>query len=46
MDNTTLELNGRHDPAIIRRMAVVIDSVVAVVVCDLLKEKYGENFLK
>ena len=46
MDNTTLELNGRHDPAIIRRMAVVIDAVVAVVVCDLLKEKYGENFLK
>lgn len=46
MENTTLELAGRHDPAIIRRMAVVIDAVTALVVCDLLKEKYGENFLK
>lgn len=46
MENTTLELNGRHDPAIIRRMAIVIDSIVALVVCDLLKEKFGENFLK
>ena len=46
MENVKLELVGRHDPAIIRRMAVVIDSVVALVVCDLLKEKYGEDFLK
>ena len=46
MENVKLELAGRHDPAIIRRMAVVIDSVVAFVVCDLLKEKYGEDFLK
>lgn len=46
MENVNLELNGRHDPAIIRRMAVVIDSIIAFVVCDLLKEKYGENFLK
>ena len=46
MENVKLELAGRHDPAIIRRMAVVIDSVVALVVCDLLKEKYGEDFLK
>ena len=46
MENVNLELNGRHDPAIIRRMSVVIDSIVAFVVCDLLKEKYGENFLK
>ena len=46
MENTTLELTGRHDPAIIRRMAVVIDAITAFVVCDLLKEKYGEHFLK
>lgn len=44
-ENTTLEINGRHDPAIIRRIAVVIDSVTAFVVADLLATKYGENFL-
>lgn len=44
--NEKLELTGRHDPAIIRRISVVIDAIVAVVVCDLLKEKFGEDFLK
>ena len=44
-ENTKLEIIGRHDPAIIRRIAVVIDSVVAIVICDLLKSKYGDNFL-
>jgi chorismate synthase len=45
-ENVTLSIQGRHDPAIIRRMAVVIDSITALVVCDLLKEKYGDDFLK
>lgn len=45
-ENTTLELNGRHDPAIIRRICVVMDSLVAIVVCDMLAIKYGEKFLK
>ncbi len=45
-ENTELEIKGRHDPAIIRRIAVVIDSVVAIVICDLLKTKYGDDFLK
>ena len=44
-ENTKVEIKGRHDPAIIRRIAVVIDSVVAIVICDLLKSKYGDNFL-
>lgn len=44
-ENTSLEITGRHDPAIIRRIAVVIDSITALVVCDLLKTKYGDNFL-
>lgn len=43
--NTTLEITGRHDPAIIRRIAVVIDSIVAFVVCDMLAIRYGEQFL-
>ena len=39
-----LEIVGRHDPAIIRRMAVVIDSVTAIVISDLLAIRYGNNF--
>lgn len=44
-ENTNLSITGRHDPAIIRRIAVVIDSVVAIVVADLLAMRYGEDFL-
>ena len=46
LKETTLEVNGRHDPAIIRRIAVVIDSICAIVVCDLLATRYGNDFLK
>lgn len=46
MKETTIEINGRHDPAIIRRIAVVIDAISAIVVCDLLASRYGEGFLK
>lgn len=44
-ENTNITVTGRHDPAIIRRMAVVIDSVVAIVIADLLAMRYGEDFL-
>ena len=44
-ENTNLEIKGRHDPAIIRRIVVVIDSISALVICDLLKTKYGDDFL-
>lgn len=44
--NTTINITGRHDPAIIRRIAVVIDSITAFVICDLLSLRYGDNFLK
>lgn len=46
MTETELEIKGRHDPAIIRRIAVVIDCVTAIVICDLLASRYGEDFLK
>lgn len=45
-ENVSLTIEGRHDPAIIRRMAVVIDSITALVVADLLATKYGTDFLK
>ena len=43
MENATLEIKGRHDPAIIRRVAVVIDSVVALALCDILAQRYGTD---
>lgn len=43
--DVTLSVKGRHDPAIIRRMAVVIDSMTALMIADLLVTKYGVDFL-
>ncbi len=44
--NVTLSIAGRHDPAIIRRIAVVIDSITALIIADILVTKYGIDFLK
>ena len=45
--NTDIEINGRHDPAILRRICVVIDSIVAIIVYDILITRLGTNiFLK
>ena len=41
----TLELKGRHDPAIIRRICPVIDSLTALVICDLLVSEFGKRVL-
>ena len=43
MENTTIEIKGRHDPAIIRRACVVVDSVCALAVCDILAQRYGTD---
>lgn len=43
MENTTVKINGRHDPAIIRRACIVVDSMCALVVCDLLAGRYGTD---
>lgn len=46
-ENTKIEIKGRHDPAIIRRICVVVDSICALTVCDLLAQRYGTDvFLK
>ena len=41
-----LQLAGRHDPAIIHRARVVVDSVSALVLCDMLTQRYGTDWLK
>ena len=40
-----LTVQGRHDPAIIRRVCPVIDSVTAIVLSDLLAQRWGTDVL-
>ena len=44
-ENAALSLEGRHDPAIIHRARVVVDSMTAFVIADLLTGRYGTDFL-
>ena len=41
----SLKITGRHDPAIIRRVAVVVDSICAIVVADMLAQRFGTDYL-
>ena len=44
-EETSLQISGRHDPAIIHRARVVVDSVTALALCDLLAQRYGTDWL-
>ncbi len=44
-ENTTLSVEGRHDPCIVHRARVVVDSVTAIVLCDMLSQKFGTDWL-
>lgn len=39
----TLNVRGRHDPAIVRRICPVIDAVTSLVICDMLALRYGTD---
>ena len=41
-----LTIAGRHDPAIVRRVCIVVSSLVAIVLCDLLALRFGTDYLK
>ncbi len=43
MTEREIEIVGRHDPAIVRRICPVINGVSALVVCDLLAQRYGTD---
>ncbi len=43
--NTTLLATGRHDPCIVHRARVVVDSIAAIVICDMLSQKFGTDWL-
>ena len=45
MTEASLTIRGRHDPAIVHRARVVVDSAVALALCDLLALRYGTDWL-
>ena len=45
-ENTEITVKGRHDPAVVHRARVVIDSVVALTLCDMLAQRYGTDYLR
>ena len=45
MQNAKLTLAGRHDPAIFHRARVVVDSMTALALLDLLVQHFGERWL-
>ncbi|MBR4073562.1 MAG: chorismate synthase [Clostridia bacterium] len=44
-ENSVLLAVGRHDPCIVHRARVVVDSVTAIVLADLLSLRYGTDWL-
>lgn len=45
MTEAELALTGRHDPAIIRRICIVVSSLLAIVLCDELCLRFGTAYL-
>ena len=44
--NEKLIIEGRHDPAIIHRAAVVVESMTALTLADMLVGRYGTDWLR
>lgn len=44
-ENAEITSKGRHDPAIIHRARVVVDSAIALALCDLLSLRFGTDWL-
>ena len=45
-ENAELQIKGRHDPAIIGRASVVVDSITALTVYDMLAMRFGTDYFK
>ncbi len=45
-ENKDFVIKGRHDPAIIHRARVVVDSAAAIVLCDILSQRFGTDWLR
>ncbi len=44
-ENAELLIEGRHDPCIVHRAAVVVDSICALVIADALVTRFGTDWL-
>lgn len=43
-EDKTLSAKGRHDPAIVHRVRAVADAATALVLCDILAQRYGTDW--
>lgn len=43
--DATLEITGRHDPAIVHRARAVVDAMTAITLCDILAVRFGTDWL-
>lgn len=43
--DTILAAKGRHDPCIVHRARIVVDSIAAITVADMLTTRYGTDYL-
>ena len=43
-ENRELQIEGRHDPAIIHRARVVVEAMSAIVMYDLLASRFGTDY--
>ena len=44
MENTVIEISGRHDPAIIHRARAVVDAITAIALADALVTQHGTSY--
>ncbi len=44
MENATLSIKGRHDPAIVHRARAVVDAITAIALADLLVMRFGTDY--
>ena len=44
-ENAALTIKGRHDPAIVHRARIVVDSMTAITLADMLAVRYGTDWL-
>ena len=46
LEEETLRISGRHDPAIVHRARAAVDSAAALALCDLLAQRFGADWLR
>ena len=44
-ENTIIKVKGRHDPCIVHRARVVVDSMIAIGILDLYVQRFGYEWM-